>query len=85
MAQIVSIKDTRNNLANIIDQVAIGQNTFVITKFGKPRAMIIPVSGKKVSTPDLDESFGTWSKKTDITDTTAWVTDLRMKMSTRND
>lgn len=42
--QQVSIKELRDSLADIIDQVAIGGKRFIITKYGKPRAMITPLS-----------------------------------------
>ena len=55
----------------------------VITKSGKPRAMLVPLVGKKVTTRNLDEVFGAWKNRKDIKDTGKWVKDLRIKMSLR--
>lgn len=86
MTQQLSIKDTRNNLAEIIDQVSVGGDTFVITKFGKPKAMITPITDKTaLMKSDLEESFGMWKKRKDIKDSATWVADLRAKMSVRNE
>ena len=38
----VSIKELRDNLARIIEEVAILKKPIVITKYGKPKAMLIP-------------------------------------------
>ena len=85
MTQTVSIKDTRNKLADIVDQVAIGGDVFVITKFGKPRAMIVPISDNNLSNlSGIEESFGAWEERNDIKDSNKWVEDLRAKMNTRN-
>ncbi|MBI3984899.1 MAG: type II toxin-antitoxin system prevent-host-death family antitoxin [Candidatus Levybacteria bacterium] len=83
MAQMVSIKDTRNKLAEIIDQVALVGDVFVVTKFGKPKAMIIPISKNKLSTSGIEESFGAWVKRNDIKNSKKWAEDLRVKMSSR--
>ncbi len=86
MTQTVSIKDTRNKLADIIDQVAFGNDIFVITKFGKPKAMIVPISENKLSNvTGIEESFGAWAGRKDIEDSNKWVKDLRVKMSARNE
>lgn len=42
--QQVSIKELRDSLADIIDQVAIAHKRFLVTKNGKPRAMIVPLT-----------------------------------------
>ena len=84
MTQIVSIKDTRDKLADIINQVEIGEDIFVITKFGKPRAMIVPFSKSKgLNTSGIEESFGSWAARKDIKDSKKWVEKIRKKMSIR--
>lgn len=86
MTQVVSIKDTRNKLADIIARVAISGDVFVITKFGQAKAMIVPVSQTDI--PDnsgIEESFGGWRNRKDIKNSSKWVADLRAKMSTRNE
>ena len=82
----VSIKDTRDNLSEIIERVAIAGDVFAVTKFGKLKAMIIPmVETKKVDdkTKILEETFGIWKDRKDITNSVKWVRDLRKKESTR--
>ena len=81
--QTMSVKDVRSNLAEIIDKVAIAGDTFVVTKFGKPRAMIVPISQSKARKAVLEETFGAWKDRNDIKDTTKWVRDLRTRMSLR--
>jgi len=85
MTQVVSIKNTRDKLAEIIDQVAIGGSVFVITKFGKPKAMIVPFSQQKADSSGIEESFGAWKSRKDMQDSNAWVKNLRAKMSARNE
>ncbi len=83
MAQLISIKDTRDKLADIVNEVAFGNNTFIITKFGEPKAMIVPIQNTKKDTSWIKESSGAWSNRTDIKDSNKWVENLRAKMSTR--
>ena len=84
MTQIVSVKDTRNRLADIINRVEIGEDIFVITKFGKPKAMIVPISKSNVlNTSGIEESFGTWEGREDIKDSNKWTETIRAKMSIR--
>lgn len=82
--QQVTIQDARNDLANLVAQTAIAGRQFVITKFGKPSAMLVPVKkkpNKKLAA--LDAAFGIWKDRKDIKDTAQWVADLRTKMSLR--
>lgn len=83
MTQLISIKDTRNRLAEVIDQVAIAGDEFIVTKFGKPKAMIVPIIKAKVQKSVLEETFGVWKDRKDIKDTAKWVAALRRKMSLR--
>lgn len=84
--QTFSIRETRAQLSDIINQVSIANRSFVITKFGKPKAMIVPAymtrSNKKTRN-GLQASFGAWKHRTDIKDSAKWVADLRHKMSSR--
>lgn len=81
--QTMSAKDIRNNFADVIDKVAVAGDTFVVTKFGKPRAMIVPISQSKARRAALEETFGAWKDRKDIKDTAKWVRDLRTRMSLR--
>jgi len=85
MIQNISIKDTRNRLADIVNQVEIGNDIFIVTKFGKPKAMIVPLQMVKKNTSWIKESGGAWANRTDIEDSGKWVENLRAKMSTRNE
>ena len=82
MTQLISIKDTRNNLADIISRVEMTGDEIIVTKFGKPRAMIVPVYNKK-PLGNFDETFGAWKGRKDIKDTGDWVRNLRTKISLR--
>lgn len=82
--QTITVKDARNNLADIINQVAIAGKAFVITKFGKPKAMVVPfIKTKPGKKNGIDESFGAWSHRKDIKDTGKWAAKLRASMSVR--
>ena len=83
MTQTLSIKDTRNKLADVVNQVAILGNSFVITKFGQPKAMIVPFTQKNSVRGNFDEVFGAWKERSDIKDTAKWVRNLRTKISLR--
>ena len=83
----VSIKDTRDNLSEIIERVAIAGETFAVTKFGKLKALITPVTGlKKTGNREkiLKESFGMWRDRKDMADSAKWVRDLRKKEALRH-
>ena len=83
MTQTMSIKETRNRLADVINQVAVAGDVFVITKFGRPKAMIVPISQEKSGAGNFDEVFGAWKYRRDIKDTGKWVRNLRTKISLR--
>lgn len=80
---MVSIKETRNKLADIINQVSVAGDVFVVTKFGQPKAMIVPISQAKAPKPVLQETFGAWKERRDIKDTAKWVAKLRGQMNVR--
>jgi prevent-host-death family protein len=79
----VSIKDTRNRLAEIINQVHIGGDQFIITKFGEPKAIIAPIIKTKGEKLVLQETFGAWGKRKDIRSAAKYVNALRTKISLR--
>jgi len=43
----LSIQETRNNLAEVIERVAIAGDKFIVTKFGKAKAIIVPLKADK--------------------------------------
>lgn len=81
----VSIKQLRDNLAQLIEEVAIAGKQIEITKFGKPKAMIIPISSSRKSRKKrgLEAAFGIWKNRKDMKNPANWVTDLRRSESTR--
>lgn len=85
MSSQVSIQFARDNFANLVAQTAIAGQQFVITKFGKPSAMLVPVTTDDVSKRNavLQATSGLWKNRTDIKDTNKWVAKLRRKMSLR--
>jgi len=84
----VSIKDTRDNLADIIDRVAVAGESFLVTKFGKVKAMITPmIMVKRGDNKEkiLKSTFGMWKDRKDMSDSAKWVRDLRNKEANRYD
>ena len=83
--QTVTIKDLRNNLAQYIDEVAIAKSMIEITKFGKPKARIIPVIAEKNSAKNMGilSSFGAWKSRKNIKNSAQWVDKLRKRTSSR--
>ena len=87
--QSVSIKDLRNNLAQIIEEVAIAKKHIEITKFGKSKAVIVPLgeikqakARKKIVWAKLP-AFGMWKDRSDMKDSAKWVRELRESESLR--
>lgn len=83
MNQMLSIKDVRNRLADVVAGVEMRGDEVVITKFGKPRAIIVPFNKKKALKSALDESFGIWKDRKDMKDSAKWVREMRDKTSLR--
>lgn len=75
-------------MADVLEKVAIGGDSFVVSKFGREKAMIGPVriqrkkSQKKVDFSKL-AAYGMWQDRKDIKDTAKWVADLRRRQSLR--
>lgn len=83
MTQILSIKDARNSLAAIVSRVEITGDEVIITKFGKPKVMVVPFKERQSLSEVLNESFGMWEDRSDVKDTAKWVRELRDKTSLR--
>lgn len=83
MAQMMSIKETRDKLADVINQVAVSGDTIVVTKFGRPKAMIVPVTTTQTTKSVLEETSGIWKSRKDIKSSAQWTVSLRAKMSAR--
>jgi prevent-host-death family protein len=85
--QTRSIKETREQLSQLVEEVAIAKKRYLITKFGKPKAMIVPLStsqGKKAMLKGIEASFGAWKDRKDIQDSAKWVAKLRHRISSRH-
>jgi prevent-host-death family protein len=51
MDKIISVAEARQNLADVLGEVAFGKQTFLITKKGKPVARIVPIEGREGAPP----------------------------------
>ena len=84
--QTISTKELRDNLAEILEKVAIGKESYIVSKFGRQKALIAPISSsinqKKTKFKNL-AAFGLWEKRPDIKNSSAWVSKLRTKQSQR--
>jgi len=84
--QTISTTKLRDNLAEVLERVAIGKQSFLVSKFGNKKALLVPVSDQKASfTKDLKSlsAYGMWKSRKDIKDSTEWVDKLRKKESNR--
>lgn len=86
MIPTVSVKDTRENIAELINQVDIAGKEFIITKFGKPKAMLVPVTGKgnRKRKGDKLPGFGAWANRKNIDNSIIWIDRIRNNWSKRN-
>ena len=86
--QIISTKELRYNLSEILEQVAIGGKEFIVKKFGKEKVKISPIKkeqkvlNKKKSIGKLP-GFGMWKDREDMKDPSEWVRNLRVRESFR--
>jgi len=84
--QVITTKELRDNLAEILEKVAIGKQNFLVSKFGKKKALIVPVaSGFMAKKTDFSKlsAFGLWQKRADIKNSSLWTSKLRTKQSQR--
>ena len=82
--QTIPIKETRANLADLINQVDVAGKGFIITKFGKPKAMLVPVlTDRPRRKSGLAASFGVWKDREDMKDPDAWVRKIRAQLTRR--
>jgi prevent-host-death family protein len=83
----VTVKQMRNNLSDVLEKVAGGGEAFVVTKFGKQKAFIIPVDKKTIDEKRkmkiLNETFGMWKDREDMKDPAKWLRDIRKRNSSR--
>ncbi len=63
MNQILSLKDVRKQLSDIVSRVAYGDQKVVITKFGKPVAALVTFSDyEKIMNPAKRFTKEEWDK-----------------------
>lgn len=64
---VISTKELRDNLSEILEKVAIGKQSFVVSKFGKQKALITPVVEEKKKKPKKNlrslPAFGMWKDR----------------------
>lgn len=85
--QTFSIRETRAQLSDIVNQVAFGHKTFVITKFGKPKAIISAVDTRRAGASKATRvrlpGFGIWTDRADMKDAERWVEKQRKQWALR--
>ena len=83
----ISTKDLRDNLAEILEKVDIGKQSFLVSKFGRQKALIIPVEKKtqSIKKPGISKlsAFGIWKDNLQIKNSSSWIDQLRNKESNR--
>lgn len=83
----ISIKDARDNFSEIIEKAALTGQSFLVTKFGKPKALLTSANiinqKKKAKLKVLKETAGLWTNRKDIKDSASWIAQKRKRQSTR--
>lgn len=81
----LTVKEARNRFSEIIERAAIGGDVFVITKFGKQKAVIAPPSKVRNGSISvfktkqetlqayLTRTAGMWRGRKDMKDGASWV------------
>lgn len=85
---VVSLKDARDRFSELIERAALVRETFMVTKFDRPKAMIVPVEEKfspeKQSGREALKNFiGIWKNRQDIPDGSRWISNRRKLESLR--
>jgi prevent-host-death family protein len=60
----VSLYEAKTNLSSLVDRASAGEE-FVITKSGKPRALLVPIGGGKVERK-FGKGRGKWKVSPDF-------------------
>jgi antitoxin (DNA-binding transcriptional repressor) of toxin-antitoxin stability system len=81
----VTTKELRDNLSEIIEKVAGGGHSFIVSKFGKKKVLVSPYKEDKKKKVDLSKlpAFGMWKDREDMKDSVAWERQMRLKQSLR--
>lgn len=84
----IPLKDARQRFSELVDRAALVRESFVVTKFDKPKAMIVPIPMRlNVRKGDRRQGItaliGLWKDRTDIDNTARWVATRRRQESRR--
>lgn len=85
-ATSITTKDLRDNLSQVLEQVAYGNQSYLISKFGKYKALLTPYQvqpAAKLPTAKLKPLFGLWKGHKNIKSSTDWVNKIRNLQSFR--
>ena len=87
----ISVQHTRDNLAMIMERTALTGERFVVTKFGKPKAVIVPleyVYGKN-NTRKREKLFASlgelWEDRKDMENSVSWVKKQRQQRKKKHE
>ena len=88
--QLISTKELRDNLAEILEKVAIAKQSFLVSKFGREKALIVPVVADTEKEEEKTKknlrnlaACGMWKDREDIKNSVAWISNLRRKQNLR--
>jgi len=88
----VTVQQARDNFSELIERVALAKESFLVTKFGKPKAAIVAADELKGATKQaqmqkqeqaLEAIFGMWADRKDMKDSAKWVAGLRRREAFR--
>jgi len=86
--QSISTKDLRDNLAEVLERVAIANESFIVCKFGKEKALLIPAEAQKTFEINKRKGkklpmYGMWKQRKEMADSAMWTKNLRLQESLR--
>lgn len=75
--QLISTKELRDNLAEVLEKVAIAKQSFLVSKFGREKAF------KREKHLSDHPACGIWQKRKGMKNPVEWVSNLRIRQSLR--
>ena len=88
--QLISTKELRDNLAEVLEMVAIAKQSFLVSKFGREKVLIVPVvspvktlASKRKMCLASHPACGIWEKRKEMENPAEWVSKLRIRQSLR--
>jgi len=88
----VTVQQARDNFSELIERVALARESFLVTKFGKPKAAIVAadeirglgqIQAQKKKRA-IKAIAGMWADRKDMADSAKWVADLRRREAMRH-